>query len=183
MPDTFKLRVLKAMTAAFKEISPADGYQCDLSDFDPGDGVPVSRVYRGRAWFGENDPDTLVSVLEAPENAQMLGEPPASATAGECDWGLLVQGFVEDDPVNPTDSAYPLLADLRRRLAAERVRKAPDRLHQPAPFGFGGPGPNRITEVRFGSGVVRPADEVSSKSWLWLPVTLRIVEDAADPYA
>jgi hypothetical protein len=37
--DPFKLRLLKAITGALKEVTPANGYLNDLADFDPGDGV------------------------------------------------------------------------------------------------------------------------------------------------
>lgn len=181
-PLPFKLNVLRALTDAFKEITPANGYINDLSDFDPGDSVPTERVYRGRAWFGDSDPDTMVSVLEAPSAADLVADPPIATTSAEVDWELVVQGFVTDDPVHPTDPAYLLLADMRKRLSVERNRKVAGSRSQLDPLGLG-TGRNRITEIRYGSGVVRPPDEVSSKAWLWLPVTLRIVEDAADPYA
>lgn len=182
MADSFKLRCLKAVTQAFKEITPANGYQLDLSDFDPGDGVATARVYRGRAWFGDEDPVPLVSILEAVDDADLVSVPPVMATGGEYDWPLLVQGFVTDDHENPTDPAYVLLADLRQRLGVERKRTAVGSRSRPDPFGLG-TGTNRITAVNFGSGIVRPADDVSAKAWVWLPVTLRIVEDSVDPYA
>lgn len=181
MTKPFKLRVLTALTDALKEITPANGYVSDLSDFDPGDGVDTARVYRGRAWFGENDPTTMVSILEGTDPAAEVGEPPIDTTTGEYDWPILVQGWVTDDAQNPTDPAYVLLADVRRRLAAERSRKAPGTRGMPDPLGLG-MGNNRVSELTIGPGVVRPADDLSSSAWWWLSLTIRVVDRAADPY-
>ena len=181
-PLPFKLRALTALTAALKEITPANGYVCDLADFDPGDGVTTARVYRGRAWYGETDPIPLLSVLEGVSPADEVAEPPASGTVAEYDWPLLVQGFVDDDADNPTDPAYILMADVRRRIAEENKRKAAG-THMPDPLGLGLTGKNRIVELSVGPGVVRPADDVSSKAWFWLTVTCRVVDNAAEPYA
>lgn len=182
MSDPFKLKLLKAITAALKEITPANGYVNDLGDFDPGDGVMTARVYRGRAWFGENDPIPLVSVLEGVDPADEVAEPPSvNAVSAEYDWPLLIQGFVDDDPANPTDPAYTLMAEVRRRLIAERKRKTA--AHDPDPFGLGATGKNRVTGLRVGAGVVRPADDVSAKAWFWLTLTPRIVDNAEDPTA
>lgn len=179
-PLPWKLRVLHALTDAIKEITPDAGYESNLSDFDPGDGVTTARVYRGRAWFGDEDPVPLVSVLEN-DSANEVSSPPVAATTSEYEWPLLIQGFVNDDPVNPTDPAYVLLADVRRRLAAERTRKLPGSQSKFDPFGLGR-GVNRVTEIRIGSGVVRPADDVSSKAYFWLPLVIVLTENAAEPY-
>jgi len=180
-PLPFKLRALTALTGIIKEITPDNGYVCDLADFDPGDGVDQERVFRGRAWFGDNDPIPMVSVLEGVSPADEVDEPPVDTTTGEYDWPLLIQGFVDDDPEHPTDPAYLLLADVRRRLAVEKRRKAPGS-HQPDPLGLG-LGKNRITKISIGPGVVRPADDVSSRAYFWLTVILRVVDNASDPYA
>jgi hypothetical protein len=179
MPDPFKLKALKAVTAALKEITPANGYVNDLADFDPGDGVMTSRVYRGRLWFGESDPIPMLSLLEGQDPAEDVAPPPVNTPSAEYDWDLIVQGFVDDDPANPTDPAYTLLADVRKRLLAERkIRTAQ---HDPNPFGLG-LGKNRVVDVRVGPGVVRPADDVSAKAWFWLRLTLRIFDNAENPY-
>jgi len=182
MSDPFKLRALKALTDALKEITPDNDYVSDLADFDPGDGVTTARVYRGRAWFGDSDPIPLVSILEGVSPADEVAEPPIGAVASEYDWAILVQGFVDDDPDNPTDPAYQLMADVRQRIAVEQVRKVEGSRSQHDPLGLGR-GKNRIEKITIGSGVVRPADDVSAKAWFWLSLNLRVVENAADPYA
>lgn len=180
--DPFKLRALKALTASLKQITPANGYVSDLADFDPGDGVAMPRVYRGRAWFGESDPLPMLSVLEGVSPGDEVAEPPVHTPTAEYDWEILVQGFVADDAANPTDPAYVLLADVRRRLAEEAKRKLPGDPTESDIFGLGAGSRNRIVNLRIGPGVVRPADDVSAVAWFWLSLTLRVVDHAAAPY-
>lgn len=177
----FPIRALQALTAALKEITPTNGYDHDLSDFTDDDGVTVARVFRGRAWFGDGDPIPMLSILEGRDPADEVAEPPLETASGEYDWPLIVQGFVQDDPLNPTDPARLLLADVRRRLAQEVKRKRPG-THQLDPLGLG-VGKNRITKFRFGPGVARPADDVSDKAYFWLSVTLRVFDNPEHPFA
>lgn len=177
----FKLRALTALTDAIKTITPANGYVMDLADDVDEDALHPERVFRGRAWFGDSDPLPMVSVLEGTSPADDVGEPPVDTTTGEYDWAIMVQGFIKDDPTHPTDPAYHFLADVRRRLAVERTRKAAGS-NQPDPFGMGR-GRNRITSIKIGPGVVRPADDVSAVCYFWLTVILRVVDNASEPYA
>lgn len=178
----FRLNVLHRLTEMLKEITPANGYASDLADYDYGDGAMIARVYRGRSWFGDNDPIPLISVLEYPDAAEPLSEPPQETPSSEIDWKLAVQGWVTDDKENPTDPAYILLADVRRRLSQERTKKFGN---QPDPLGMGlGRAlPNTVIKISVGTGVVRPADEISAKAYFWLGVTLRISENAETPYS
>lgn len=182
-PLPFRLRVLTALTAALKEITPANGYEFNLADFDPGDGYPKARVYRGRAWFGDDDPIPMLSVLEA-DGAEEVSNPPHGVAAGRYEWPLIVQGFVDDDPSNPTDPAYILAADVVRRLALETVRKVRpnDRAADTDILGIGLRGVNKLTALKVGTPVVRPADDVSAKAYFALPLTMITVELGATPY-
>ena len=179
----FKLRALTALTDALAEISKDNGYSHDLGEFVADDGAMMRRTYRGRAFFGDSDPLPMVAVLERPDPADELAEPPADTSTGAYEWNLIVQGFVQDDKQDPTDPAYKLLADIRFRLAHERTRK--DETGRVAdPLGLGGRRKkNRVEALEFGSGVVRPADEVSAKAYFWLGVTLRLIEDPLFPFA
>lgn len=181
-PLPFKLRVLHALTDCLKTITPANGYVFDMSDFDPGDGVMTSRVYRGRMAFGDDgdgggDPVPMLSVLEGVQPGDEVSEPPVNAVVGEYAWPLIVQGFVQDDKVNPTDPAYVLLADVRRRLVQEKKRRVG---HSRNILGFD---ENNVIDLHVGTGVVRPADDVSAKAWFWLSLELTILDNADDPYA
>lgn len=183
-PLPFKLRVLRALTDALKQITPANGYQQDMSDFDPGDGEATSRVYRGRMYFGDDgngggDPLPMLSVLEGVSPADDVAELVRGATAAQVEWPLMIQGFLQDDKENPTDPAYILLADVRRRLAVEKNnRRKPNRADRTI-FGFTD---DQIIDMHIGSGVVRPADDVSAQAWFWLNVTLEIIDKADEPY-
>lgn len=179
-PLPFKLQVLRALTAAIKEVTPTNGYVCDLADYDPGDGVTMERVYRGREYFGDEDPLPMVGILEGTNPADEVAEPPYDGEIAEYDWPLLIQGWTRNDPEHPTDQAYLLLADVRQRLNMERRRKKPGDRTSRRILGFD---EDKITRLSIGPGVVRPPDTLSPTAWWWLNVTVRIVDNAAEPYA
>lgn len=165
MMDTFRLKVVKALTAALEEITVANGYQHDLA----------GRVSRGRMTFTEEDTLPFLSVMEPPENPDQLITPTGSAVA-ETKLPLLIQGFADDDRDNPTDPAYRLLGDVQMRLAKEKV-------HGPG-IGMFGFQKGRVMALDMGRGVVRPPDElVSDTAFFWLPVTLTLGENFNDPFA
>lgn len=160
--EPFRLRVQKALTAALSEITVANGYSCD-----------VAGVFRGRDIFGKSDPLPMLSILESiDEKEQRMSPPAGSHSTGP--WQLLIQGWVVDDEANPTDPAQFLLADVKKRLIKERCHTRGYEI-----LGMGG----KITDIKFSTGVVRPADEVSSKAYFWLKLELTLVENLADPYA
>lgn len=79
---------------------------------------------------------------------------------------------MEDDRYNPTDPGYRLLAIVKQKLA--EIRNVKDNI-----LGFG----PKVTDLTFSAGVVRPADEVSDKTYFWLKVRMNVAEDHSDPYA
>jgi hypothetical protein len=163
MADTvLRLRILQALTAALKEITPANGYVHDLS----------SGVFRGRNVFGDTDNPPFVSILEAPDPIAPYTSPSDSA-GQKGNWALIIQGFVEDDEDNPTDPAYVLIADVIKRLAIEKKRDADFDI-----FGMG----NHVTGMEIGSRVVRPPDDTSSKAYFVLSLFLTVVESHENPY-
>lgn len=164
--EPLRLRILKAMTVALKEITPANGYHTDTQ----------GNVYRGRVIFGENDPLPLLSILEVPIPLDQT-PPPTDSEFSSGGWEIMVQGFVTDDPQNPTDPAHFFMADVKKRLAIEK-RRALAMSHEEGIFGLG----NFVTGLRIGSGVVRPPDEISAVAYFWLTITLDMVEDLSDPY-
>jgi len=175
MADPFRLRVLKALTDHLKTITPANGYVSNLADFTAADGLASPRVFRGRDSFGDSDELPFVSILEdfRPDE-QQLGTPGTTGAAGE--WRLLIQGFVKDDRTNPTDPAYILAADVLKALVQARK----DRYDI---LGFGSAMPC-VADLRFKQPVVRPADnEVSSTSFFFITVTLKLAENLENPFA
>lgn len=184
----FRQRVLTALTDALKTITPTNGYKTNLADDLSPTAKHPSRVFRGRAWFGDNDPIPMISVLEAPDEADdLIDDEPFDNKQGGGTWRLFVQGFVSDDPYNPTDPAYALLADVRRCLLAERKRKHSISRNQSDPLGMGvvsanGSG-NAVLAIRkVGKGTVRPADDVSAKAYFWMTLDIDIIENGDKPY-
>ena len=160
----FRLRVLIALTEHLKTITIANGYKHDLSD----------RVFRGRIAYGENDPVPLVSILEEPMPEDAMPTPPGGRIQVATDWKLVLQGFVQDDPENPTDNAHYLVADVIGALAAARQQvDSPNGI-----LGFKG----LIEEITISSPSCRPADDISAVAYFWLRVNLKVVEDLMDPY-
>ena len=178
MSEPYKLKILRGMTDTLKSITPANGYQSDLADFDPGDGVITPRVYRGRAFFGADDPVPMISVLEAIDSVEYAAQALPDKPYSEYWWPLIVQGWVKDDPVNPTDPAYVLLADVRQRLAVEVKRRTIDKTET---LIFGLPW-QKVRGLRFGTGIVRPAGELSAYAGFHMIVELLINDDAENQY-
>ncbi len=162
MPKPFRLEALIRLSDALEEITPANGYEHDLT----------GKVFRGRAIFGQNDPLPMVSILEVPQAPDQV-PPPAAGTTYKGPWELVIQGFLADDREHPTDPAHELLADVKRRLAeVKRGQKDFEVL------GF----KKAVTGIEIGPGVVRPPDEVSDKAYFWLTITLQVVDDLTDPF-
>ena len=165
LPVPYRLQVQRAVSAALEEITPANGYKHDLS----------MSIFRGRNIFGESDPLPMVSILEAPIQPDVSQIPDGGQTQAAT-WELVIQGFVDDDPFNPTDPAHRLLADVKQRLAKELTNYVPGKGYNT--FGMGG----KLGKLEIGPGVVRPPDEISAKAYFWLTIRLGLVEDMASPY-
>jgi hypothetical protein len=153
---------MEALTACLQEITTAEGYKHDLE----------TSVFRGRVIFGDSDPLPMLSLLDVPIPLEPT-EAPKGSGDNKGGWELIIQGFVNDDKGNPTDPAHVLMADVKKRLAIERCEDRDFNL-----FGMG----NHITGLEISQGIVRPPDEISSRAYFWLSITLIIVEDLTNPY-
>lgn len=172
--DSKRLAVLKALCAHLvSEISIANGYKHDLA---------ADAVWRGRVTTDDDDPLPSISILENvdPDRyARKAGGDTEAPTTKE-GWIILIQGWVEDDKINPTDPAYELMADVKKALACL--------LQRPNPQYGGGGHPNcllgnLIAGMTIEPGTVRPPiEQVSERAFFWLRVTLDFVEDQTDPY-
>lgn len=176
MEDPFRVRVQKALGDTLKEITVANGFAHDMDDFVE-DGETKERIFRGRIYFGEDDPIPMISILEEPIAPETDMEP-MDGQGGTAPYVLMVQGFVDDDTKHPTDPAHELLADVKQRLGQVRVEST----ETERVFQFGAKAPT-VTGISFGGGVVRPPDDVSAKAYFWLRVTLNLVEDHENPRA
>lgn len=160
----FRLAVLKALTTRLEEIMNGVGdFSYDLTD----------KIFRGISTYGESDPLPMLSILEDPREKESLYNTGESSARGT-PWRLLVQGFVADDHVNPTDPAYQLSAETQKALAS--LRELDNKT-----LGFGSKTPC-IMEMQIGAPIVRPPDEISVKAYFWLPVTLSIMENTENPF-
>jgi hypothetical protein len=176
LTNPLRLEVHKRLSAALREITPANGY---VSDFSGAEGSTDNKVFRGRAVFGAKDPLPMISILEVPIPIDQR-PPPGDSTYSSGGWELMIQGFAVDDRENPTDPAHVMLADVKKRLAKERKKLSWGPAAGPSAgvFGLG----RSITNMKLGPGVVRPPDEVSAKAYFWLTIELELVEDLEDPY-
>lgn len=161
-PIPFRLRVLKSVTHVIEGVTPNNGYHHDLR----------GKVFRGRVRYDRDDPIPMISILEAPipeDAAQGTGENVASYG----NWELLIQGFVDDDRVNPSDPAHHLMAEVKSVIVKEKLRSYGDDL-----FGMD----NRVRSMSIGQGSVRPSDDPTAEAFFWFKLTLNVVEDLESPY-
>jgi hypothetical protein len=163
MADSKQLRILKGLTAHLEGITPANGYEFDLT----------SSVYRGVTRFGADRPLPFVSILESLRPDPQPQEAGAERMTREDGWELLVQGWVDEDQNFPTDLLYQLKASVEKRVAEIVQEASPvyrlDRL---------------IVGLRIGPGVVRAATpQPGGAEAFYLPLLVRYVINLADPFA
>lgn len=162
-PVPFRLRVLKALTLLIEGVNPDNGYHHDLR----------GNVFRGRVRFGQDDPATMVSILEAPIPQEPIEARGAKAASSGL-WELLIQGFVDEDRQNPSDPAHHLMAEVKSALVKDKIATRGSNI-----LGMDG----RVMEMSIGQGTVRPADDPTTEAFFWLTLTLRIAENLENPYA
>lgn len=169
MAEHKRLAIMKALTAHLEGINGVEPYEYDLR----------GKVFRGRNLFGEQaqDKPPIVSVLEgkATDYGQFAEE---WQTVRLDSWLLLVQGWVKDDIVNPTDPAYGLLADVELRLSDIVAKKLDGKPKYPGIHLLGG----LISSLTLASPVVRPPEDgLSSKAFFYLPVLVGLKSDITKP--
>ena len=161
MADPIRLPVLKALTALLEGISIANGDSVDLT----------GKVFRGRSRFGEDDPETMVSILEAPR--QLDSSYAGHGEIASDTWTLLVQGWTRDDKLNPSDPVYDMAWDVRQRLTRivmERQDGSGKPMY-PTEYMLG----RTIAGIQIGQPVVRPpTPEISSRCFFYLPVQVTL---------
>lgn len=175
MADSYRLVVLRALCDHLKGITEENGFDYDLSQ----------AVFRGRLAFGDSDPIPMVSVVEStkPENVSTA----ANGLERRADWALIVQGWVKNDPFNPCDEAYQLMAAVEKQLGkiVEVNRFTGDGKYPDSYLlGSGGSmGNNLIAGFKYGPGVVSPPrEQVSSNAFFFLPVWITLAETPGQPY-
>ncbi len=163
MADSIRLMILKALTIQLQSITPANGYEHDLS----------AAIFRGRSLYGRDSPQTMISILESPrpDNPDYAGE---NDSYSHETWQLLLQGWTYDDQVNPTDPLYSLMADIEACLyRIISVRSATGTPLHPESYLLG----KKISSLQFGPGVVRPVSETSTKAFFYLPLRVGLAKE------
>ena len=179
MADSFRLRVMKSVTEALKSITPTSGYEHNFADFTDSAGRPSERVFRGRTFYGDNDPLPMLSILEDPRAEAPFNGPVGSSKA-QNSFKLLIQGFTQDDKDHPLDPAYALSAEvIKAIIAAAQSNTGILGLNQQkrAPC---------VTGLSIGQPVHRPGgrdDEISEHAYFLVGVTLQLAEDLTNPFA
>jgi len=167
MSDTVRLGVLKQLTDYLSTtITVVNGYNNTLTD----------AVFRGRYWFSSNDPLPMVSILEG----MTPDRNPVTAGYGQDlqmdKWVLLIQGWVRDDPDNPTDPGHILMGDVKQALGL--LRKSLANME----YANTGTAFEYVTEMEIEAGVVRPPDVLSERAYFWLRAVVEVVEEMSAPF-
>lgn len=163
-----RLRVIDSLTRALGTISVANGYTHDI----------IGGVWRGRTKFGENDQVPMLSILESP-NPDIGLFAGVNSTSRKDNWTLYLQGWGSDDPLNPTDPAYYLAADVEKCLSrVMMVNSSNGRPAFPDIYLLG----RTINGLELAPPVVRPPDELSTKAYFYLPVRIDVSINLVDPY-
>lgn len=163
-----RLRVLQAITAHLEGITQPNGYQHDLT----------GRVYRGRDLFGTNDKPPFIAIIEA-KSSDIGNFADENKTIRSDQFVVLVQGFAEDDKLNPTDGAYQLLMDVEARLSDIIATKPDGTAEYPGVYNLRG----LITSMAIASPVVRPPENgVSSTAYFYLPLRIGMAVNIKKPW-
>lgn len=162
-----RLRILRALTKHLEGINGVDPYQFDVSE----------TVYRGRDMFGPHDPLPALSILEGKATDYGTYADDNNSVRKD-EWLLLVQGWVKDDTLNPTDPAYELLYDVELRLSDIVAEDHKGKPKFPGIYLLGG----LISSLRLASPVVRPPEEaMSARAFFYLPVLVGLKTDLTKP--
>lgn len=156
--DSKRLRILKTLSEQLGQVTVANGYRTDCR-----------AVYRGRTHIGKDNPLPCITLLEAPTP----DEEPFRANAGvrqKDDWYLFVQGFVKDDPVNPTDPAHDFLADVKKCLSENFNADSSEYQIRGLAASF-----------RMEPGTCAPPGEISPTAYFWLRLEVGVAEDLREP--
>jgi len=170
MSDPLRLAVLKKLTSLIETITIANGYLYDLNGC----------VFRGRTTFGDNDPTPLISLLEG-ESPEVINVAGTNANQKERLWSIILQGWVENDHVHPSDPAYYLAAEVERCLGQIMAVDRHGDAAVPQWYRLGGA--LQVTRFVIGAPVIRPPTEgVEKNATFYMPLLIGLAEKAGEPY-
>lgn len=173
MAESIQLALLKRLCTHIEGVTPDNDYDFDLT----------GSVFRGRRLYGDNVPDTMVSVVEHLQGditTDVAGENNIKSTQT---WILLVQGITKNDPKNPTDLTYNLKAAVEHRLSRLIEQEAGDPKY-PDEYFLGVKSWKVIVGMTIGPGIVSPPREgISEKAFFYLPLGIQLALDITSPFA
>lgn len=174
MSDSKQLDILKRLTAHLAGITPANGYEFDMTN----------KVFRGRLFYGEDDPIPMLSILENPDaDVTVPNAVGQTKVVGFRTWSLLIQGWTTLDPDNPLDSCYQLKAAVEERLSRLIVKSSSTYLPlYPSEYLLGLAQENVTNGLVVGHGLVSPPTEVVSYPSFFIPVGLGLKIDYVQPF-
>jgi hypothetical protein len=173
-PVPKRLQVKIALCEWLEGITPANGYQHDLS---PTGGVV--RVFRGRDLFGPETTTPVCAVLEPLGPDRDIDDAGSGRIVHE-KMILLIQGWADSDlsATHPTDGADYLLADLKKRVGELIGNDLPPSMEKSYHNLYG-----LVSEIKVEPGTVRQPDQFSALAYCFFRVVLEFVELIDDPYA
>lgn len=175
-PVPKQLRVLHALTAHLEGINP--------DNVDPATGDPYTydlrgRVYRGRSLLTIRDAAEAVALWEFPRQ-DVWAEVGEYGIVRMTSWSMMIQGWPEDDPDNPSDPAYLLMAKVEMRLSRILAQLPEGRGPAfPDEYMLGG----ELSSLTIAPGIVRPPEDAASRlAMFYMPLVLGVKVNVADPY-
>lgn len=176
MADSWQLTILKALTAHLEEITPdhPNVYEFDLSE----------SVYRGRLQFGSDDEGPLVLIVEHLAADIAVDVAGLQNTESSQTWILLLQGWMKQSDVHPTDGVYNLKAAVELQLSRLIQMDGQGDPMYPDEFMLG-LYKKCITGISIGPGVVSVAtrEEAANKAFFYLPVGIGLATTIYEPFA
>lgn len=174
MPNSRQLDILMRLMAHIEGVTPANGYEFDLSQ---------ENVFRGRRYFGDSDPDVVVSIVEHLQGDITVQVAGWLAEQRLETWVLLVQGFMKTSGDHPTDPLYQLKASLEKRLS-DCIATSPHTGNPlyPDVYLLG----RTVSSMAIGPGVVSvpvgSSGDASARAFCYLPVGLDLTVDVTNPF-
>ena len=174
MPQSKQLDILMRLTTLLEGVTPANGYDYDLSQ---------DNVFRGRRYFGDSDPDVVVSIVEhlqgdiTVQSAGWLAEQRLET------WILLIQGWLKTSGDHPTDDLYQLKASVEKRLS-DCIATSPNTGNPLYPdiYLLG----RTVASMTIGPGVVSvpvgSSGDASARAFFYLPVGLDLTHSVTEPF-
>lgn len=179
MADPKQLRVLKKLTAHLEGVNPdnigpgGDPYTFDLR----------GAVMRGISVLPVDEVENKLSILEFPRQ-ELYSPVGMHGIVRQDSWTLMLQGWPTNDPLNPSDPAYKMKAEVEHRLARLVLEKDHGRgALYPDEYMLGKhEGEYEITALTIAPGVVRPPEDAASRlAMFYMPLVVGIKIDVANP--